>query len=134
MVQLKKISFYNFFPLFSIISLVLTRLIELDYPTREPQVFNEYLYFNILSPSFYLFLVAYLVPLFISLKLKNRVIRILKIIFSILIVFYIVVSCYIFLIKKQPDFLPNNVDMMLSVLGGVILGVVCADSEKFKLQ
>lgn len=50
MVQFKKRSLYPFFPLVSIISLVSIRLIELDYPTREPQLFREYLFLNLLFP------------------------------------------------------------------------------------
>ena len=53
MIQLKRNSFYNFFPLLSIISLASIRLIELNYPSREPQLFRQYLFFNILFPVFY---------------------------------------------------------------------------------
>ena len=53
MIQLKRNSFYNFFPLLSIISLASIRLIELNYPSREPELFRQYLFFNILFPVFY---------------------------------------------------------------------------------
>ena len=46
MIQLKRNSFYNFFPLLSIISLASIRLIELNYPSREPQLLGN-IYFLI---------------------------------------------------------------------------------------
>ncbi|GAX48259.1 hypothetical protein [Pseudolactococcus reticulitermitis] len=130
MIRLKKLSFYNFFPLFSIVSLFFIRFIELDYPTREAQMFRWYLYFNMLFPSFYLFLVAYLVPLFISLKCAKNVTRILKLCCFLLIVAYIVVSLSFFLIKKDPDLLPQKIDIMIGVLGGVLLGVASTSSDE----
>lgn len=126
MVQFKKSSVYNFFPLFSIISLVSIRLIELNYPTREPQLFREYLFFNFLFPSFYLFLIAYLIPLFISLRLSKLTTKILNICILIFCGCYILLSLYVFFIKKEPDLFPQNVDMIMGGLVGVALGLTSA--------
>jgi hypothetical protein len=45
-----------------------------------------------------------------------------------LIILSIAVSLYFFFVKKQPDLLPQNVDIILGILGGFILGVTSASS------
>jgi len=129
MIQLKRNSFYNFFPLLSIISLASIRLIELNYPSREPELFRQYLFFNILFPVFYLFLVAYLIPLFMSLNYPKNVALILNLACFLLMIAYVVISLYFFFIKKDPDLLPQKIDISIGVLGGVFLGIATANSD-----
>lgn len=118
----KKRDIFYYFPIFSIISLLLIRAIESSYPTREPRLFYEYLYINMLIPTFYFFFVAYLIPLVIVLDLKKKVSLTLKILSIVMYIVLVAVSLYSFYIRKQPDLLPHNVDVFLGVLGGSILG------------
>lgn len=132
MIKLKRNPFYNFFPLFSIISGILIRLIELNYPTREPHLFREYVYFNVLQQVFYLFLVAYLVPLFLSINLKKNLYYIINVLCIVIVAFYIVCSSYLFFVERQVFFLPRNISIISSVLVGGGLGVAasCTNQKK----
>ena len=79
MIRIDKMSFYHFFPVFSIICLILMRLIESNYSFRQQQLFSEYLYFNILTPFFYLFLIGYFITLFLSIELPGKTSSVLNI-------------------------------------------------------
>ena len=114
----------------SIISLASIRLIELNYPSREPQLFRQYLFFNILFPVFYLFLVAYLIPLLMSLNYPKNVALILNLACFLLMIAYVVISLYFFFIKKDPDLLPQKIDIIIGILEGGLLGVASASSDK----
>ena len=130
MVQFKKRSLYTFFPLVSIISLVSIRLIELDYPTREPQLFREYLFLVLVLGSFYLFLIAYLIPLFMSLRLSKLSVKLLTICILIVSGCYIIISLYGFFIKKEPDLLPQKFDIIIGSVVGIALGLISAVPDK----
>lgn len=131
MIHLNRISLYHFFPICAIISLVLIRFIELNYADRNPQIIRTYLFFNLLFPSVYFFLVAYLVPLFISLTHKVNMKRLLKVTWVTLLSLYLLVSIYVCLIKQQPDLFPQNIDISLGILGGLLLGcdLACPNSS-----
>lgn len=130
MLHLRRSHLFYYFPLISIVSLIFTRMIELDYPTREPQLFREFLYFNVLTPTFYFFLLAYLIPLFISFDFKKNIAVLLKFFCITLYILYITISFYFFFIRKQPDLFSQNIDVILGVLGGTILGVAFTNSKK----
>ena len=128
--QIRRVSCYHFFPICAIVSLILIRFIELNYADRNPQVIRTYLFFNLLFPSVYFFLVAYLVPLFISLTHKINMKRLLKVTWVTLLSLYLLVSIYVCLIKQQPDLFPQNIDISLGILGGLLLGcdIACPKS------
>lgn len=125
----KKRDIFYYFPIFSIISLLLIRAIESSYPTREPRLFYEYLYINMLTPTFYFFFVAYLIPLVIVLDLKKKISLTLKMLSIVMYIALVAVSLYSFYIRKQPDLLPHNIDVFLGVLGGSILGFSLTSSK-----
>lgn len=125
----KKRDIFYYFPIFSITSLLLIRDFELNYPTREPRLFYEYLYINVLTPTFYFFFIAYLFPLAFALDLKKKTSLILKTLSIVMYIMLIAVSLYFFYIRKQPDLLPNNVDVFLGVLGGSLLGFSLTSSK-----
>ena len=124
--QIRRVSCYHFFPICAIVSLILIRFIELNYADRNPQVIRTYLFFNLLFPSVYFFLVAYLVPLFVSLICKVRYKRLLHLIWFSLMSLYVLISIYVCLIKQQPDLFPQKIDISLGILVGLILGCALA--------
>lgn len=68
MATLKKISLYQLFPIISVIFLFLAKMYEANYPYRNPSRLVEYVHFNIQYLDALFFLLAYLIPLFVSLK------------------------------------------------------------------
>lgn len=128
--RFKKFSFYSLFPLFSIICLVVIRLIEINYANREEQLLSIYLFFNILFPAFYLFLLAYLIPIFISLNSTIKKKAIINRCLLLIVIVYVIISLYFSFIKKQPDLLPQSIDISLGILGGLVLGLTSASSNK----
>ncbi|MDN5472982.1 MAG: hypothetical protein L0F88_04860 [Lactococcus raffinolactis] len=72
---------------------------------------------------------AYLIPLFMSLNYPKNVALILNLACFLLMIAYVVISLYFFFIKKDPDLLPQKIDISIGVLGGVLLGIATANSD-----
>lgn len=130
MATLKKISFYQLFPILSIICLFSAKLYEANYPYRNPSRIAEYIHFNLLYQGALFFFIAYLIPLFVSLKVGKNTKRIWIISSIFFVVFYILISSYFFLLKADATFLANDYDLFLGALGGILLGSTHASSYK----
>lgn len=128
MATLKKISFYQLFPILSIICLFSAKLYEANYPYRNPSRIVDYALFNLLYQGALFFLIAYLIPLFVSLKAGKNTKRILIMSSLFLVVFYLLISSYFFFFKTDATFLANNYDLFLGALGGILLGSAHASS------
>lgn len=130
MFKFKKNSLYQFFPIISVICLFLAKLYEDNFYYMNPNRIFEYAYFNILYQGALLFFIAYLIPLFLSLKIGGNVKRILIIGLIFFVICYILISSYFFFFKRDSILLTNNYDVLLGILGGVLLGSTSASSYK----
>ena len=73
---------------------------------------------------------AYLIPLLMSLNYPKNVALILNLACFLLMIAYVVISLYFFFIKKDPDLLPQKIDIIIGILEGGLLGVASASSDK----
>ena len=96
MATLKKFSFYQLFPIISVTCLFLAKLYEDNYPYRNTNRIIEHIYFTLLYQGALFFFIAYLIPLFLSLKVKENTKRILKISSIFFVSFYLLISSYLF--------------------------------------
>lgn len=133
MVHVKKCRAYQLFPLFSMASLASIWFIgRHQADLRDATLVDVYAYliFNALFPLLYMFLVAYLVPLFLSLHIGRRVARVLYVTAAILALAYIVASLYFFFAQPRRDLFPQSVDIGLGIVLGLVLGVASSGSKQ----
>ena len=129
MVHVRKPSLHQLFPFISILSAVLIRYVENHGQGREAMLIKDYCYFNILFPAFYLFLIAYTIPLFCSIRLSRQVSRLLNVSLLILVCLYIVISAYAFITTSRHDFLQLRNDRLIGIATGIVLGITTASLE-----
>ncbi|MFT8330719.1 hypothetical protein [Bifidobacterium psychraerophilum] len=133
MAHFKKIHMLGFFPIFSVIALALAQWWEHHYTDdlfREHFWFGDYLYLNILFLVFYMFLLAYAIPLIVDIRMSKRTAFWLKVICFGALLVYILASLYSSLLGNRLDMFPQRVDISLGIVGGVVLGVAYARSNE----
>lgn len=130
MATLKKFSFYQLFPIISVTCLFLAKFYEDNYPYRNPNRIVEHIYFTLLYQGALFFFIAYLIPLFLSLKVKENTKRILKISSIFFVSFYLLISSYLFYSTNSSILLTSNFDLYLVALGGILLGITNACTHK----
>lgn len=130
MLKLNKFFLYQTFPIISVLCLFLAKIYAENYPYRNPSSLADYFYFYILFQGALFFFIAYLIPLFASLKVGKKIKRVLSISSLVFVLFYALISSYFYFINRNPVFIANNYDLILVVLGGILLGSTCATFKK----
>ena len=125
--------FHQLFPLFSMLAAVLIHLTEAGYFARDSSIRGvamNYAYFNVLFPSVLLFLIAYLIPVFISLQLNTRVSAILNGLGWLLCLTFLIVGIVRTALHMPVDLFPQRVDILLGVVAGIIFGITSARANE----
>ena len=124
MATLKKFSFYQLFPI------MLNCNIKCIKNFKNLYRIVEHIYFTLLYQGALFFFIAYLIPLFLSLKVKGNTKRILKISSIFFVSFYLLISSYLFYSTNSSILLTSNFDLYLVALGGILLGITNACTHK----
>ena len=130
MATLKRFSFYQLFPIISVTCLFLAKFYEDNYPYRNPNRIVEHIYFTLLYQGALFFFIAYLIPLFLSLKVKENTKLRLKISSIFFVSVYLLISSYLFYSTNCSILLTSNFVLYLVALGGILLGITYACAYK----